>query len=174
MTQFLDIFKDDTKFGCKIPASEYLSSGKYPIIDQGKNFISGYKDDEEGLYVDTPVIIFGDHTRILKYVDTPFFIGADGVKILKPKIHKCNYKYLYYALSNVNIPNTGYNRHFKWLKESSFNIPELNIQNKIVRIFDFINNIIFLREKQLSIFDDLVKSRLVEENVTPLMEVSVC
>ena len=63
-----------------------------------------------------PVIVFGDHTRIIKYINRPFFLGADGTKILKSKIPDANYKYLYYALKNAKIPNTGYNRHFKWLK----------------------------------------------------------
>lgn len=162
MTQFTQIFKDDTRLGHKIPTSEYLTSGKYPIIDQGKHFISGYRNDKNGLYTDIPAIIFGDHTRILKYINVPFFIGADGVKILKPKIDNCNYKYLYYALCNIKIPNTGYNRHFKWLKEANITIPKLNIQNKVVNILDHINNIIQLREQQLSKLDQLVKSRFVE------------
>ena len=162
MTQFTQIFKDDTRLGHKISTSEYLTSGKYPIIDQGKHFISGYRNDKNGLYTDIPAIIFGDHTRILKYINVPFFIGADGVKILKPKIDNCNYKYLYYALCNIKIPNTGYNRHFKWLKEANITIPKLNIQNKVVNMLDHINNIIQLREQQLSKLDQLVKSRFIE------------
>lgn len=162
MAQFTQIFKDDTRFGYKVPTSAYLTTGKYPIIDQGKNFISGYRNDDKGLYTNTPSIIFGDHTRILKYIDTPFFIGADGVKILKPKIKNCNYKYLYYALCNIKIPDTGYNRHFKWLKESDINLPDLAIQNKIVNILDHISNLIMLRKQQLSKLDQLVKSRFIE------------
>ena len=162
MAQFIQIFKDDTRLGYKIPASEYLTSGKYPIIDQGKHLISGYRNEKNGLYSDIPVIIFGDHTRILKYINTPFFIGADGVKILKPKINDCNYKYLYYALCNIKIPNTGYNRHFKWIKEANIDLPELNIQNKVVNTLDFINDLVLFRKQQLSKLDQLVKSRFIE------------
>lgn len=162
MAQFSQIFKDDTRLGYKIPASEYLTSGKYPIIDQGKHLISGYRNEKNGLYSDIPVIIFGDHTRILKYINTPFFIGADGVKILKPKINDCNYKYLYYVLCNIKIPNTGYNRHFKWIKEVNIDLPELNIQNKVVNTLDRINDLVLFRKQQLSKLDQLVKSRFVE------------
>ncbi len=35
--------------------------------------------------VKTPVVIFGDHTKVLKYVDFDFVLGADGVKVLPAK-----------------------------------------------------------------------------------------
>ena len=117
MSTFLDVFEDVTKNGTKIPSNQYLPMGKYPIIDQGQNKVAGYTDQEEGLFTNVPAIIFGDHTRVIKYVDKPCFLGADGVKLLKAKDSKANYKYLYYVLSNAKIPDTGYNRHFKWLKE---------------------------------------------------------
>ena len=83
MAKFTEIFDDVTKYGKKIPTNEYLSEGKYPIVDQGQNMIAGYTDEKDGVYEDVPAIIFGDHTRILKYVDIPCFFGADGVKLLK-------------------------------------------------------------------------------------------
>ena len=162
MAKFTEIFDDVTKYGRKIPTNEYLSEGKYPIIDQGQSMIAGYTDETDGLYEDVPAIIFGDHTRILKYVDTPCFLGADGVKLLKAKKENANYKYLYYALCNVNIPNTGYNRHFKWLKESEFDIPSCEEQKRIVDVLDKVSELIDLRKKQLSKLDELVKSRFVE------------
>ena len=117
MEAFNDIFEDCTSQGTKIPKDEYLSEGKNIIIDQGQNIVAGYTELEDGLFKNVPAIIFGDHTRIIKYVDKPFFLGADGVKLLKSKKKDANYKYLYYALKNAKIPDTGYNRHFKWLKE---------------------------------------------------------
>ena len=117
MEKFSDIFVDCTSEGTKISKEEYMKEGKAIIIDQGMNKIAGYTNRENGLYTDVPAIIFGNHTRIIKYIDKPFFLGADGVKLLKAKDKSANYKYLYYALRNAKIPNTGYNRHFKWLKE---------------------------------------------------------
>ena len=117
MARFTDIFFDVTKEARKIPKEDYLPVGTYPIIDQGQKYIAGYTDESEGLFVDVPAIIFGDHTRIIKYVDSPCYLGADGVKLLRATVPNANYKYLYYALSHARIPDTGYNRHFKWLKE---------------------------------------------------------
>ena len=50
MAEFLEIFEDVTKFGTKIPINEYLENGLYPIIDQGQNYISGYYNDDTGLF----------------------------------------------------------------------------------------------------------------------------
>ena len=163
MLNFNDIFVDDTKYGMKIPKEKYLSVGLYPVIDQSKEQIAGYTDESEGIYCDVPAIIFGDHTRIIKYIDVPFFLGADGTKLLKIKDNTAfNCKYLYYALSNAKIPNTGYNRHFKWLKELSFNIPSIEKQREIADLMDIIVNLENLMKKQLEKLELFVKSRFIE------------
>ena len=162
MSNFLDVFEDVTKKGTKIPTEKYLKSGKYPIIDQGQSYISGYCNDETGLFDDIPVIIFGDHTRIIKYVDQPCFLGADGVKLLKSKDRQANYKYLYYALCSAKIPDTGYNRHFKWLKELEIPLPPLEIQKQIADTLDKVTHTIDLCNAILEKLDLLVKSRFIE------------
>ena len=161
-TAFARIFEDVTKQARKLQTSEYREIGKYVVIDQGQNDIAGYTDEKEGVFKDVPAIIFGDHTRVVKYVDSPCFLGADGVKLLKAKTQNPNYKYLYYALSNANIPNTGYNRHFKWLKEVQIPLPSELEQKKIVDTLDKISKLISLRKGQLAKLEQLVKSRFVE------------
>ena len=140
MVRFVDVFSDETKRGYKVQTSEYLPSGKYPIIDQGQVQIVGYTNLENGLFIDVPAIIFGDHTRVVKYVDRPFFLGADGVKVLKSKVNNADYKYLFYCLQNAKIPNTGYNRHFKWLKEVDIPLPPLDEQRRIAAVLDTANS----------------------------------
>ena len=162
MAVFTDVFDDVTKLGRKIPTSEYLPEGKYPIVDQGQQLIAGYTNKSNGLFSDVPVIIFGDHTRVIKYIDEPCFLGADGVKLLKAKDGGANYKYLYYVLSNAKIPNTGYNRHFKWLKEVEIPSYSYEEQTHIVSLLDKVSELIDLRKRQLQKLDELVKSRFVE------------
>lgn len=107
-----------------IPQSGYKLSGRYPVIDQGNNLIAGYTDDESSIYRDyLPLIIFGDHTRILKFEESPFATGADGTKILFPNREIVEPKFLYYALKTLPIKSLGYNRHFKILKEHCIPIP---------------------------------------------------
>lgn len=159
MASFDEVLKDCTKLGTKIPTSEYLENGKYPIIDQGQNDIAGYYDSDDGLFEDVPAIVFGDHTRVVKYVDKPCFLGADGVKLLCPVDKDINCKYLFYQLSYADIPNTGYNRHFKWVTALDFKIPSSDEQNHVVEVLDKVTALISLRKQQLAKLDDLVKAR---------------
>ena len=185
MLQFADIFQDCTSQGTKIKANAYADSGKYVIVDQGQNDIAGYTNLEEGVYTEVPTIIFGDHTRAVKYIDKPFFLGADGVKLLKAKKEDANYKYLYYALKSTKIPNTGYNRHFKWLKEIQIPYPDAEKQAEVVKILEKIERIISVCKEQMFELDLLIRARFVESfgdpvqnpygwSTRPLLEMGYC
>ena len=131
---FQQIFQHISTRGYHIDASEYTSVGKTPIIDQGKDLIIGYTNKKSFECPHKGVIVFGDHTRIFKYVDFNFCVGADGTQVLM-----CNdgfdTKYIYYICSSAEIPNTGYNRHFKFLKEYEFFIsPNIEEQQAIATI----------------------------------------
>ena len=160
MKSFEEVFEDKTKYGTKIKTNEYQQEGKYLIVDQGQEQVAGYTNLEKGVFEEVPAIVFGDHTRVIKYVEEPFFLGADGVKVLKCRLPNANYKYLYYTLLNAKIPNTGYNRHFKWLKEIKIAYPNTEKQTEIVCILDKVSKIIGFRQRQLKKLDELVKSRL--------------
>ena len=160
---YSEILDDVTRYFTKIQTNEYLETGLFPIIDQGKEFIAGYTNSSLGIYNDYPIIIFGDHTRIFKYIDFPCYLGADGVKALKNiKPDKINSKYLYYYLKNSYIPDTGYNRHFKWVKELFFNIHDIQTQKEIVAVLDKVTSLISMRKEQLEKLDILVKSKFIE------------
>jgi type I restriction enzyme, S subunit len=159
---FDNIIIDDTRRATKIKKEEYLSYGKYQIVDQGKEQVSGYTDIDEGVYTEVPAIIFGDHTRIIKYIDKPLFLGADGVKLLKIKNESLNYKFLYYYFLKNEIPNTGYNRHFKWLKELLIPIPPLDVQKHISDTLDKVQEIINIHKIELEEFDNLIKAIFYE------------
>lgn len=162
MASFDEVLKDCTKLGTKIPTSEYLENGKYPIIDQGQSDVAGYYDSDDGLFENVPAIVFGDHTRAVKYIDKPCFLGADGVKLLCPVDKDINCKYLFYQLSCADIPNTGYNRHFKWVKALDFKIPSSDEQNHVVEVLDKVTDLILIRQQQLAKLDELVKARFAE------------
>lgn len=167
--KFSDLYYDDTKNAKKLKSSEYKNIGKYIIVDQGKSLIAGYTDNEDGLYTDVPVIIFGDHTRNIKYINSPFFLGADGTKVLKSSLKNANYKYLYYLLKNASIPDTGYNRHYKWLKELMFEYHSQEQQNQIVTILDKLDLTISKYREELLLLDELVKARFVEMFGNPVL-----
>jgi type I restriction enzyme S subunit len=120
----------------KLKSKDYFDQGKYPVVDQGDKFISGYINDKSLLYQgDLPVIIFGDHTRNVKFIDFPFAAGADGTKILKPKSFY-NPKFYHYYFKSLSVPDLGYSRHFSILKEIEFPLPPLPEQQRIVAKLD--------------------------------------
>ncbi|CAG0937307.1 hypothetical protein TFLX_06231 [Thermoflexales bacterium] len=120
----------------KIQRKDFLEDGAYPIISQEDAFINGYWDNEDDLYkVKTPIVVFGDHTKILKYVDFDFVLGADGVKILPPRDFLLP-KFFYYQLQTANLDSLGYARHYKLLKELEIAYPSRAEQQRIVGILD--------------------------------------
>lgn len=126
---------DDTSSATKIPAAEYLQEGKYAVYDQAQEKdIAGYSNTEQGLCRNYPAVLFGDHSRVVKYINEPFFIGADGVKIIRPRKDNLIPEFLYYDLKYHNIPNTGYNRHFKYIKMISLTKASLEEQSQFLSI----------------------------------------
>ncbi len=126
-------FADITKDVVKIPKKEYLQHGTYPIIDQGDGGIAGYTNQQDGVFTDVPVVLFGDHTRVFKYIDFPFFAGADGTKILKAK-SGTDAHFGYYSFMQYPILSLGYSRHFKLLKERVFHTFDYATQLRIAGV----------------------------------------
>ena len=146
----------------KVPSNDYLEQGLYPIVSQEDGLISGYWNNKNDVFeISVPVVIFGDHTRVLKYVDFDFVLGADGVKILQP-IECINAKFLKYYLESCKIPSLGYSRHYKLLKEIKVPIPPLAEQEKIVAELDCLSGIIEKKKQQLKEYDALAKSIFYE------------
>ncbi len=159
---------EQVKYPNKILRKEFLEKGKFPIISQEQDFINGYWDKETDIFYakNYPVVIFGDHTKILKYVDFDFVLGADGVKILKPK-DLIDPKYFYYFLNACPIKSLGYARHYRILKELDVRFPAcLSEQKKIVAIldeaFEGIDRAITNTEKNLVNARELFKSHVNE------------
>ena len=120
----------------KVSKKSFLVEGTYPIISQEKNLINGYWNNSNDVFeVSKAVILFGDHTKIIKYIDFDFVLGADGVKILLPK-KNLESKFFYYQLKSFSIQNLGYARHYRLLKEFKIVIPPLPEQKQIVKTLD--------------------------------------
>lgn len=130
------ISKPSFKIPCKVQKKDYPQNGKIPIIDQGQSNIAGFTDNEECKISDTPIIIFGDHTRCFKFIDFDFAQGADGIKLLKP-ISDFYPRFFYYQLLSIDLENRGYSRHYKYLLSHTIILPDdIEIQKKIVQFLD--------------------------------------
>ena len=146
------------KYTTKIQSSDYKSEGLFPIVSQEDEMISGYWDNASDVFkVNKPLVIFGDHTRVLKYVDFDFVLGADGVKILQP-IDGLIAKFFLYYLKWCKIPSLGYSRHYKLLKEIDVPIPPLSEQSRIVSELDLLQSIIDKQKAQLKELDNLAQA----------------
>ena len=136
----------------KLQSNDYKETGKYPIIDQSQEFICGYSDDDSALINKNSkeLIVFGDHTCVLKFIDFPFIQGADGIKIFEPKrADEIDVRYLYQYLLSSRIESKEYKRHFSELKEKLFLYPKtINEQTKIADcLFSIDSNISSINEK---------------------------
>ena len=116
----------------QILQKETQTTGIYPVVSQSKNMIEGYSNEKDKLFSEVPVIIFGDHTRVIKLIDFEFIVGADGTKILKPIL--TNEKYIEFALKalTINMVDRGYSRHFQFIKDLPIPLPPLAEQQQIV------------------------------------------
>lgn len=134
--KYIDIFDLISSKKYQINKKNYLKEGEYPIIDQSKTIICGYTNDISKVIKcnSSGIIIFGDHTRIVKFINYDFAVGADGTQLLISRDDRFHTKYLYYFLMNCKINNDGYSRHFKYVKELIYLIPSLEEQIAIANI----------------------------------------
>ena len=151
VVRFNDIFIRIPSKKYQIQTKEYQSNGKYPVIDQGQTAVIGYSNNDNKVFKNSSVIVFGDHTRELKFVDFDFIVGADGVQLLKTKENFDN-RFFYYQLKTKKIPSTGYNRHFKFLLDMSFVCPTLAEQEKIAQILG-------VWDKGISVLKSLIEAK---------------
>jgi type I restriction enzyme S subunit len=113
----------------KVQRKDFLVDGAYPIVSQEEGFINGYWANQADLFkVTTPIVVFGDHTKVLKYVDFDFVLGADGVKILKPREFLLP-KFFFYQLQTATLDTLGYARHYRLLKELEIAHPSRLLKN---------------------------------------------
>lgn len=130
----------------KIKSSNILDMGENPVVDQSKNFISGYTNETNiHKYKGEPFIVFGDHTRILKFINFTFARGADGTQVIVSNNSRMPQTLFYHSLKALDLSNYHYARHFKFLKEEKIIIPEQKIAKKYndmcIVIFEQIKNL---------------------------------
>ncbi len=145
----------------QILESEVQKTGIYPVISQSKEYSIGYSDDENKVFHHVkPVIVFGDHTTVIKYVEFDFIVGADGIKIFEPLYHLLSPKYLFYVMEYYAIGLEkvgGYSRHYKYIKNKPIPIPPLAEQKRIVAKIEELLPLIDRYEKAWSRLEEFNK-----------------
>ena len=133
----------------KLSQEKYLPMGNIPIIDQSKKYISGYTNDKKCI-VSTinPLIVFGDHTCIVKLIKFPFAQGADGIKIFYGNKEILT-EYIYFFINCKPVIMEEYKRHFSILKSKIIYYPESKIeQQKIADCLTSLDDLITAHEQK--------------------------
>jgi len=158
---FLEIFKLVPSKNHQIKSSEVVENGIIPVVDQGKDIFLGYSNEKGKAIEDFDnVIVYGDHTTIVKYIKEPFIIGGDGVKLLTSNdgslIH-----YLYILLQHFNVNPEGYKRHYSILKTKKMNISNTKEeQEEIGNFFEKQDNLIEKQSDKVDLLKDRKKGFL--------------
>lgn len=143
---------------------EYLPIGKYPIVDQGDAYIVGFTNENDNLLSRYPAVLFGDHSTKVKLIDFPFARGADGTQILYSNSPLVSQYYLYLVVASLQIPNPGYSRHFKYLKELPIVIPH----KSVIDTFTGIVKTMYIEKKE-NIFSNIALTKQRDELLPLLM-----
>ena len=146
----------------QIVASEYKDEGSIPIVDQSRAFVAGYTNDLEArVDFGIPIIVFGDHTRIVKLIQFPFAKGADGTQLIISGCLEMPQRLLYCSIMNVDLSNYHYARHFKYLKEEKIMIPTVKVAN------EFENNVTGIFSKIQNCRDEIIRCQKTRDLLLP-------
>ena len=146
----------------QIVASEYKDEGSIPIVDQSRAFVAGYTNDLEArVDFGIPIIVFGDHTRIVKLIQFPFAKGADGTQLIISDCLEMPQRLLYCSIMNVDLSNYHYARHFKYLKEEKIMIPTVEVAN------EFENNVTGIFSKIQNCRDEIIRCQKTRDLLLP-------
>lgn len=146
----------------QILTSDYQVSGNIPIVDQSRDFIAGYTNDTDAcVKPQDAIIVFGDHTRILKYITFPFAKGADGTQLIVSNSDCMPQSLFYFSIIHIDLTNYHYARHFKYLKESTILVPTKSIANAY-------DNIVHPIMKRIQVLrDSCVKAKEAHDRLLP-------
>ena len=128
-----------------VQSTEYSPQYKTPVLTAGKTFIIGYTNETEGIFMNTPVIIFDDFTTDSRYVDIPFKVKSSAMKILHVK-DGINIQYVCQFMSITRLIGDTHKRY--WISEySKLAIPvppraeQDRIINKVNELFQILDSI---------------------------------
>lgn len=117
-----------------IISGEIQESGKTPVLTANKSFIKGYTEEKNGIFENTPAIIFDDFTTDNKFVNFPFKVKSSAMKILKPRTEDVDLKFIFYQMQIQKVNTTTHKRYYlSNYQNLTFLLPSIEEQNLIVQ-----------------------------------------
>lgn len=141
-----------------VESTQYNDSYAVPVLTANQAFILGYTDETEGVFKDTPVIIFDDFTTDTKFVNFPFKVKSSALKILKNKDNgKSDIKYLYHIIKTIKFNAETHKRY--WISEYSnikIPLPSIDDQRRIVAKLEAEQEIIDANKRLIDLMQDKI------------------
>lgn len=149
----------------RIKAGEAVDNAKYLFFtssaDENKRY-TDFQFDKEAIIMGTG----GNAT--LHYHNGKFSVSTDCLVLLPNPQIKCKYLY-YFFKSHMNVLEAGFkgaglkHTNKKYIEDIEINkVPDLIIQDKIISRLDKISENIEKLNRELGLFDSLIKARFVE------------
>lgn len=157
-------FEQPTKY--IVESSSYTPTGKTAVLTANKSFVLGYTNETNGVYTDTPAIIFDDFTTDSKYVDFPFKVKSSAIKILTNRDKDTDLKFVYEIMKSFNFPIANHKRHYiSQYQELDIVVPSIEEQRKIAEILSSVDRYIEKIDENISNTEEL-KSGLMTKFFT--------
>ena len=141
-----------------VESTQYNDSYAVPVLTANQAFILGYTDETDGVFKDTPVIIFDDFTTDTKFVNFPFKVKSSALKILKNKDNgKSDIKYLYHIIKTIKFNAETHKRY--WISEYSnikIPLPSIDDQRRIVAKLEAEQEIIDANKRLIDLMQDKI------------------
>ena len=149
----------------KIKAGEGINNGKYPFFTSSDIKISSlnsFEYDEEALILGT------GGKASCNYINGKFSFSTDNYALKTKGNIETKFLYYYLRSNNLAVLQNGFHgaglQHIgkDYILNISFPLYEKSKQVSIINSLDTINKIIMFQQRQLNLFDKLIKSRFVE------------
>ncbi len=149
----------------EVKAGEASLDGQYMFFtsseDESKRY-NDYQFDGEGIIMGTG----GNAT--LHYYSGKYAVSTDCIVLVPDKRVRCKYLY-YFFLANMHVLEAGFkgaglkHTNKKYIGNIELtSLPALQVQDSVIEILDKVSAVIKARKLELSVLDDLIKSRFVE------------
>lgn len=134
-----------------VRSNHYRETGAVPVLTANKSFVLGYTDEEDGVYSDTPAIIFDDFTTDAKFVTFPFKVKSSAIKILKPKSAAVDLRFIFEAMRLIAFSLGGHKRYYiSEYQHRKVSLPTLDEQRAIASAISDFDAEISLLERRLA------------------------
>lgn len=157
-------YEQPTKYLVK--RTEYNLNTGTPVLTAGKSFFLGFTNESDGVFKDSPVIIFDDFTTSKQFVDFDFKVKSSALKILKTVSKDYNLIFLYSLMKLIRFDATDHKRY--WISEYQnieIKVPSSKEQTRIARILSDMDTEIAQLEAQLDKYRQ-VKQGMMQELLT--------